>query len=82
MLAPIYSVLFLHLIIAQFSIYVKFLLVHERLLSRLVVALETVIDVMIDVCICLTVTNQMCTFHIQLNEHLFYHDYPCIHVKL
>ena len=48
----------------------------------MVVALETIIDVMIDISICLTLTNHMCTLHIQLNEHLFYHDYSCIHVKL
>ena len=72
----------LQLIITQFSIYVSFLSVYDHVLWRLVVALETVIDMMIDICICLTVTDHTCTLHIWLNEHLFYHDYSCIHVKL
>ena len=72
----------IQLIITQFSIYVRFLSVYDHVLWRLVVALETVIDMMIDICICLTLTDHMCTLHIWLNEHLFYHDYSCIHVKL
>ena len=71
---------FLHLIIAQLPNDVKFLSVYNHVLWRLVVTLETVTDMMIDIYI--TRTNHTCTIHIRFNEHLFYHDYPCIHVKL
>ena len=74
--------IFLRLIVAQFSIDVKFLSVYNHVLWRLVVALETVIDMMIDIYICLTLSDHMCTLHIWLSEHLFYHDYSCIFVKL
>ena len=80
MFAPICSFYFLHLIIAQFSNDVKFLSVYDCVLWRLVVALETVIDMMIDIYI--TLADHMCTMYIWLNEHLFYHGYSCIHVTL
>ena len=75
---------FIQLIIAQFSIYVKFLWVYNCVLLGLVVALETVIDAMIDICIPRVLTNHTCTLHIWLNDyyHLFTMISFCIHVKL
>ena len=67
---------FIQLLVSQFSIYVKFLSVYNCVLWRLVVTLETVIDVMIEICICLVLMEHTCTLHIWLKEHyhLFYHD--------
>ena len=53
MFAPKCSVLFFQLVVAQFSIYVKFLSVYGHVLL-LVVALQTVMDMMIDIHICFT----------------------------
>ena len=81
MFASIYSVLFFTLNCRTIFNLWKFLSVYDHVLWRLVVILETVIDGMIDICICFTLTDNTCTLHIQLNEHLFYHNYSCTHVK-
>ena len=60
---------FIQLLVSQFSIYVKFLSVYNYVLYRLVVTLEIVIDMMIDICISLVLTDHMCNLHIWLKEH-------------